>query len=65
MIDFDGKKRERKDDSEAEGVMDDGWDFRSTKKEDILTTNQRGTSQVKLTREIRVCEVSGETLQKN
>jgi hypothetical protein len=65
MIDFDGKKRERKDDSEAEGAMDDGWDFRSTKKEDILTTNQGWTSRVKLTREIRVCEVSGETLQKN
>jgi hypothetical protein len=38
--------------------MGDEWDFCSTKKEDILMTHQGWTSQVKLTREIWVCEVS-------
>jgi hypothetical protein len=38
--------------------MGNGWDFCSTKKEVILTACQGWTSQVKLTREIQVCEVS-------
>ena len=38
--------------------MGNGWDFCSTKKEDILMACQDQTSQVKLTREIWVCEVS-------
>jgi hypothetical protein len=38
--------------------MSDEWDFFSTKKENTLITCQGWTSQVKLTREIQVCEVS-------
>jgi hypothetical protein len=40
MIVFD-EKTDKKVDSEVEGAMGDGWDFRSTKKEDILTTKSR------------------------
>ena len=38
--------------------MGNGWDFCSTKKEDILMACQDQTSQIKLTRAIRVCEVA-------
>jgi hypothetical protein len=36
MIVFHGRETERKYVLEAEGVMGDGWDFCSSKKEDIL-----------------------------
>jgi hypothetical protein len=58
MIVFDGTKTEINVVLEAEEAMDNGWDFCSTKKEDILITRHGCTSQVKLTEEIQVCEVS-------
>jgi len=59
MIFFDEEKTDRKVDLETEGAIGDGWDFRSRKKKDILTTRQ---GWVKLT---RVYKGSGETLQIN
>jgi hypothetical protein len=65
MIVFDGNKAEGKVVLETKGAIGDGWDFCSTKEEDILMTHQGRISQAKLTREIWVCEITQETLQKN
>ena len=56
MIVFDGRKQ--KYTLFCRRAMGNGWDFCSTVKEDILTACEGWTSQVKLTRDIRVCEIS-------